>query len=114
MFHSAISISRQRRQWLAHGQGIPDVRLTPLPEDDHDEVQRLGTFSRPLCGGEAIDDLLLPLEHPVAVVGPTCDPRTVKRSYWAVRPEFAPWPRDHRQPFRRSISDQTVDSWRRA
>lgn len=113
MFYSPIIADSQFRLWAAHGDRIPGVRLTRSPEDDHDEVQRLGAFTRPLCHDEAIDSLLRPLEHPVVVVQRTCDPRVVKRSYWAAPPKLAPWPKEGRRPHRRALDRRLIAKWRR-
>ncbi len=118
MFYSSISVDGQRRAWASHGDRIPGVRLMPQPEHDHDDLTRLGgSFARITTTGEKLDGLLKPLEHPIAVVHRTCDPRTVKRHYAAAPPSALPWPdpldAEPGEDFRRRADHELVERWRR-
>ena len=91
MFYSPISSSAECRRWIAHGDTLPGS--TPVPLADHDEVRRFGgSFVRPLYSAENVDDLRQWFEQPFAVVSPTADPHTIKRSYRAVHTNRAPFP----------------------
>lgn len=90
MFHTKITTRGQTRDWCRHGDRLPGVRLTPHPQNDHDEADRLGRFARPTCTAEDYRELLRPLEVPAAIVAPA-GPKTVKRFYVAVPPNATPW-----------------------
>lgn len=91
MFSSRIQPEGQSRRWSTHGDRIPGVRATPLPESDHADAQRLGRFVRPTLLGENYADLLRPLEVPAAIVAPA-GPKMVKRYFVAAHPNATPWP----------------------
>ncbi len=114
MFLSRICPEGQTRNWFAHGDGVPGVHLTPWPNNDLDECLRFGgAFVRPLCREEITDAPLRPLEHPIAVVQRTCNPKTVKRHFRAARPDLAPWPVDHTEGFHLALDRTLAARWRR-
>lgn len=114
MFHSRIAPEGQTRRWCAHGDGVPGLHLIPWPNNDLEECDRFGgAFVRPLCRNEIADTLLRPLEHPVAVVQRTCNPKMVKRHFRAARPDLAPWPADHREDFHLALDRTLAARWRR-
>jgi hypothetical protein len=118
MKHTPIPSRSKARRWIAHGDPIPGVTLTPWPPRDHDDVKRFGGgFVRILYLAERFDDLLRFPEHPMAVVRPTCDPRTIRRSYCAIHAAKTPWPdpldADPADDFRRPISARLLAESRR-
>ena len=116
MFSSRIHPEGQTRIWSAHGDRIPGVRPTPLPESDHEDAERLGRFARPTHRAEDFRDLLRPLEVPAAIVAPA-GPKTVKRYFVAAHPSATPWPDPADVPdthdFHVSLSPQVLEKARR-
>lgn len=113
MHHSRILPEGHSRHWAAHGDAIPGVHLSRFPIGDHDDVARLGIFTRPACHDEAADAPLRPLEHPVVVVAPTCCPKTVKRYLAASPASAAPWPKKATGDFHRALNRKLAKRWRR-
>lgn len=113
MFHTRILPEGHSRLWIAHGDPIPGVHTSRHPIADHDDALRLAAFTRPLCRAEVADAPLRPLEHGVALVQPTCDPKMVKRSFWAARPKFAPWPDEPTEDHCRPLDPGLAARWRR-
>ena len=114
MFLTPIDAGGQTRHWAAHGDAIPGVHCSRFPIADHDDVARLGTFTRPACHDEAADAPLRPLEHPVVVVAPTACPKTVKRYLAASPANAAPWPKEPAEDFHRALDRKLAQRWRRA
>lgn len=118
MHISRIVPDSQTRVWTHHGDPLPGLHLTPWPIDDHDMLDRFGKrFVRITTTAERFDELLRPLEHPVAVIERTCDPKTVRRHFRAAQPKAVPWPDFEDaapdEDFRRAASPRMLRKWRR-
>lgn len=114
MLYSRILPEGQSRFWAAHGEPIPGVHVSRYPISDHEDVARLGAFTRPPCHEEMADAPLRPLEHGVVVVAATCCPKTVKRYLAASPADAAPWPEDAAEDFHRTLDGKLAKHWRRA